>query len=589
MNVRSQRKYRKHKHWTVFQDWPVLIIASGVAVFIAVVSSLGWFQPIEWAILDNFFRVRPLEQTDTRIVVVTITEEDIRKIKTWPIPDRDLAKVLSNLRAQHPRVIGLDVYRDLPVEPGHQELVSVFKSTPNLIGVQQSLSNQVIPPSSVLADLNQVADAQVLEDPDQRVRRALLTADQGGKVSMGLALASALKYLEHDNVTPMPVLGKPFAYQLGRVQIEPLQKSDGGYVQADALGYQILLNFRGGASSFQTLSFMDVLNNRVPEDWVRDRVVLIGTTAESIKDMFLTPYGNGRGGQSNWTPGVFIHANIISQILNAALADRPLLRGAPGASRWLWVLGGAIAGVLVCWNLLQASEWVKQFTPAWAIAGTVLASVAVLGVGYLLFLQGWWVPVAAPIVALNGAALLCFAYHSYKLQRLAYFDGLTQVANRRYFDLYLARQVQKKGSLSLILCDVDCFKLYNDTYGHQAGDGCLQQVAQAAQRALRNGGLVARYGGEEFVVVVPRAHIGEAALVAERILMQVRKLQIYHETSTAASYVTLSCGVVTIEIDDQKLTSPDWSGAKLIAAADEALYTSKKSGRDRYTLVEYGV
>jgi adenylate cyclase len=587
MTIRNQRKYRYFWQRSWFKDWPLWVIAPGITLLISVVSSLGLLQPLEWTTLDCFFRVRSLEPLDNRIVVVAIGEEDIRKIGTWPIPDKDLAQALSNLNAQKPRVIGLDLYRDLPVEPGHAELVKVFQSTPNLIGVQQSLSGQIVSASPVLAKQNQVADAQILEDPDQRVRRALLTANRDGTVVMGLGLETTLRYLEKEGITPQPVEGKQDAYQLGQVQIEPLQNNDGGYVQADTLGYQTLLNFRGGASSFRTLSFIDVLNNRVPEDWVKNRVVLIGTTAESVKDMFLTPYGNGRG-HSSWMPGVFIHANITSQLLSSALGERVLLRGVAGIGKGLWTLGGAIAGLVVAWSLLQATELMKQYTAAGAIAGTVAASVGGLLIGFLMFSQGWWVPVATSVVALDGAAIACFVHYSYKLQRLAYFDGLTQIANRRYFDVYLARQVQKKGSLSLILCDVDCFKLYNDTYGHQAGDACLQQIAQATVKSTRSLGFVARYGGEEFVLVLPDAHLDRAMQMAERLLAQIRSLQLAHETSTVSSCVTLSCGVVTVEIDDQKLNSPDWSGANLITVADAALYTSKKEGRDRYTLVEYG-
>ncbi len=564
----------------------MFIIAPGMALLVSIASSSGLLQSLELTTLDFFFRTRSLEPPDNRVSVVTINEEDIRKIGTWPIPDKYLAQVLSNLKAQKPRVIGLDIYRDFPVEPGYPELLQVFRSTPNLIGVQQMLGSEIVPPPSVLNQLNQVAEAQILEDPDQRVRRSLLTAAQNEKVVVGFGLATTLKYLETDKITPQPIAGKEHAYQLGQAQIGPLKQDDGGYVQADALGFQTLLNFRGREASFQTISFTDALSNRVPEDWVKDRVVLIGSTAESIKDTFLTPYGNGRG-RSSWMPGVFIHANIISQFLSSALDGRPLLRGVEGSWRWAWILGGAIAGVLVCWNLLQTTELMKQWTSTLAIAGVGTTNAGGLLMGYLLFLQGWWIPVVTAIVALNGAAIACFVYHSYKLQRLAYFDGLTQIANRRYFDVYLAQQVQKKGSLVLILCDVDFFKLYNDTYGHQAGDSCLKQVAQAARQAVQNLGLVARYGGEEFVIVLPNAYIDQAVLVAERLAEQVKQLRISHETSSVADYVTLSCGIATVEIDEQKLNSPDWSGANLITVADAALYSSKQKGRDRYTLAEY--
>ncbi|MBD0300746.1 MAG: CHASE2 domain-containing protein, partial [Tolypothrix sp. T3-bin4] len=115
----------------------VLIIAPSVAGLVVAASSLGFFQLWEWVTHDHFFRLRPREPVDTRLVIVTIDESDIQKVGQWPISDAVLAKVIKNLKAQKPRAIGLDLYRDLPVEPGHQALVNVFKSTPNLIGVEK--------------------------------------------------------------------------------------------------------------------------------------------------------------------------------------------------------------------------------------------------------------------------------------------------------------------------------------------------------------------------------------------------------------------------------------------------------------------
>jgi diguanylate cyclase (GGDEF)-like protein/PAS domain S-box-containing protein len=169
---------------------------------------------------------------------------------------------------------------------------------------------------------------------------------------------------------------------------------------------------------------------------------------------------------------------------------------------------------------------------------------------------------------------------NYTLQRLANIDGLTQVANRRRFDEWL-RQVwrqltREQVPLSLIFCDVDHFKLYNDTYGHQAGDNCLQQVAQAISRQVkRPADLVARYGGEEFAVILPNTP-GEGALaVAQTIRQEIHSLKIPHAQSRVSEYVTLSLGVVSM-VPTQGLSPED-----LISNADKALYKAKEQGRDR--------
>lgn len=171
-----------------------------------------------------------------------------------------------------------------------------------------------------------------------------------------------------------------------------------------------------------------------------------------------------------------------------------------------------------------------------------------------------------------------------ELQRLATLDDLTQLANRRRFDEFFEREwrrmLRERAPLSLILCDVDFFKAYNDTYGHQAGDDCLQLVAGAICEAVkRPGDLVARYGGEEFVAILPRTDAIGAVVVAEEIRSKVAALQISHPASPVRDCVTLSLGVACA------IPSPDSSCEQLMAEADKALYEAKARGRDRVQLL----
>jgi len=167
-----------------------------------------------------------------------------------------------------------------------------------------------------------------------------------------------------------------------------------------------------------------------------------------------------------------------------------------------------------------------------------------------------------------------------QLQRLAVIDGLTQVANRRRFEEYLLqewrRSVREQTPLSVILCDIDHFKNYNDCYGHQAGDRCLQRVASVLTQCLhRSTDLVARYGGEEFILVLPATEISGAAAIAERIHHTLQQIAIPHEASPTAPIVTLSCGVTSLYPSAHSLPSD------LVFAADQALYTAKNAGRNQ--------
>lgn len=172
-----------------------------------------------------------------------------------------------------------------------------------------------------------------------------------------------------------------------------------------------------------------------------------------------------------------------------------------------------------------------------------------------------------------------------ELKRLASVDSLTMIANRRYFDQVIdtewKRALRNGLSLSIIICDVDFFKAYNDSYGHPAGDTCLQKVAEIiVQNANRSSDLVARYGGEEFVIILPNTDEEGAVYIAEKIRKSIKDAAIAHRGSTISNCLTISCGVATKKL----CQSSEKVGDKpndLIKEADLALYQAKSQGRNR--------
>ncbi len=395
----------------------VLMTAPTVAAIVIAANSGGVFQLLEWATLDLFFRYRPSEPIDPRIVIVTIDEPDITEIGQWPMPDAILAELLENIKKHQPRVIGIDLYRNFPVQPGSEKLQQVFESTPNLIGVEKVVGNRV-QASPILEKLEQVAMADLVLDADGKVRRSLLSVVNDETMKLSLSVKLSLIYLAAEGITLESVESDNSQLQLGQAHFMPLEGNEGGYVRADTGGYQIFLNYKGRENNFKRISMTDILNERIPPDLIRDRVVLVGVSAESLNDLFLTPY-SANGNSLIRMPGVVIHANATAQILSAALDGRPFLQVWPDSVEWFWIAFNSLAGATVSYSLLQARIFRNNYSWRWAIFAVWigLGSLGSLMGGYVAFLNSWWVPVVSPIVSLTTSAIAIAGYYSRGVQR----------------------------------------------------------------------------------------------------------------------------------------------------------------------------
>ncbi|MEH1944903.1 MAG: adenylate/guanylate cyclase domain-containing protein [Nostoc sp.] len=391
----------------------IFIAAPSAGAFVLILRLSGLLQMLELAALDQMFLLRSPEPIDTRIVIVEINESDVQKLGKrgyWPLPDALLAQVLENLKQQKPSAIGLDLYRDLPVGFGHQSLVKVFESTPNLVGVQkvaESEDSSAVAPPPALKQRGQVGANDFPLDGDGKIRRSLMyLSDKNDENVFSFAFKLAYLYLSDRKVDVGQT--KDNLVKTGNVIYPLFQGNDGGYVRAEDRGYQVLINYRKSQPSFLHISLIDVLENRIPKNLVKGRIVLIGSTAESLKDLFYTPYSSTILTPPKRMAGVTIHANAISQILSATLDNRPLIKTWSKLEEWLWIFLWAMIGAILIWQQrYSGSSKRKSLLPLISI---LLAVCCLIGSSYLIFITGWWIPVVPPLITLIGSAIAVTAY-----------------------------------------------------------------------------------------------------------------------------------------------------------------------------------
>ncbi|WP_254565704.1 CHASE2 domain-containing protein [Oscillatoria sp. HE19RPO] len=397
------------------------ILAPTVAGLVILLRMSGVLQALELSTLDVLFQLRPVPPPDPRILIIGINENDLTTLGTWPIPDDVLAELLEKIKAQEPRAIGLDIYRDLPVEPGFEQLKTVLETTPNLIGIRKVVGNQQqaeIAPSPILNSLEQVGANDFPWDMDNKIRRGFLyLSDEEGTLVFSFAFKLAMIYLEGEGIAPQ--MKDETSIELGKAVFFPFSAYDGGYVRASDEGYQILLNYRGPQGSFESISLMDVLENQIPPDLMRDRIVLIGSTAISLKDFSLTPYSNTLSGIPEAMAGIEIHANLTSHLIATALESESTIHTASEGIEWLWIfLWGVIGAGFTCqWRDIKGLPYISFPRTGVMIS---LATLVLIVTVYSAFRLSWWIPLVPPLLALIGSAIATIGYTLLENLQLSY-------------------------------------------------------------------------------------------------------------------------------------------------------------------------
>ncbi|MGB3238042.1 MAG: CHASE2 domain-containing protein [Geitlerinemataceae cyanobacterium] len=362
-----------------------ILTVTGVAI---VASGIGLFHHQEWSMLDLFFRWRPGEPIDPRIVLVTIDESDVGRNGQWPLPDPVLEELLETLKSQHPRAIGLDLYREFP---------------------DAILSEREDDGDPAILSRNPIVDRLDFPvDGDGRVRRSWISVrTESGETNLNFGLSLSLEYLKSDGITLEPLNESRSRYRLGQTVLVPLSGNDGDYLWGNDDRNRLLMNYRGTSRSFHRISLSEVLDGNIPPDLMRDRLILVGAVAARWSPSFYTPYSNSSANTPQRTSELVIHANIASQILSAALDGRPMLKVLSEPAKGLWIFVWSAIGVAVGLTWLQARILEENLALKLAFLSLGLAGMGMLSIGfsYVAFLRGWWLPASAPISALIGSAV----------------------------------------------------------------------------------------------------------------------------------------------------------------------------------------
>jgi CHASE2 domain-containing sensor protein/tRNA A-37 threonylcarbamoyl transferase component Bud32 len=388
--------------------WGWSLVPLAMAALVLAVRQVGGWVPLELMIYDRLQQAQPQIAPDPRLLLVEITETDLQTLQRPTPEDATLATAIATLQAHGPRVVGLDMYRNLPEGTGHAELMAALEA-PNVVVIEKlgdRPSETISAPASVPPE--RVGFNDMIVDADGVIRRNLLMATAGNAAdspvvySFGLRLA--LQYLAEENMGLEGSAANPTYFALGGTTFFPLNRTFGAYRTVDDAGYQVPLRYASGPNVTRRLSLGELLAGEFDPDWIRDRIVLIGTTAASAKDLFYTPYSRGATADHQMA-GVTLHAQTTSQLLRVALDGDRLPWAWPEAVEigWVIVLAGA-GGAVGMYG--DRRHWLS-------LGGGVLLAIAV-GIPLFLFSQGGWIPLFPGAIALGGSLVGTVIYRSYQ-------------------------------------------------------------------------------------------------------------------------------------------------------------------------------
>ncbi|MEH2106944.1 CHASE2 domain-containing protein [Nostoc sp.] len=378
----------------------VLVLSVVVTALVMGVRHLGLLQAAELKAFDQLLRLRPSEQPDRRLLVVAIAEDDFQlpeqQQRKGSLSDRALALLVEKLEQYQPRAIGLDIYRDFPVDAKEAALANWMRRSDRFIAICKVSEPQinepgVSPPPEIPTARQGFSD--FVKDSDGILRRHLMAMKPNDSspctTPYAFSAQLAFRYLEAEGISVKYTKKKDL--QIGQVVFKRLRSHIGGYQQLDDWGYQVLLNYRSFNSplkAVEQITLKDLLRGAIDPKIVKNRIVLIGITNQSAGDYFSTLYTTDHKQE---IPGVIVHAQMVSQILSAVLDGRTLLWVWPVWGEALWVFYWSVFGGILAWHIRNS----------WLLGLAVVTVIGVISaISFVILLKGIWIPLIPGALAL---------------------------------------------------------------------------------------------------------------------------------------------------------------------------------------------
>ncbi|MDJ0796225.1 MAG: EAL domain-containing protein [Calothrix sp. MO_167.B12] len=539
------------------------------------IRKMQWLQLLELATFDKMVRLQPdFSGSDVpqepRLLVVEITESDIQKQNRFPISDLTLAKVLQKLQQAQPRVIGLDLYRNVPQPPGHNLLVKELQAS-NIITIIElkDIDQEGVSPIPGIPP-ERIGFNDLLLDADGVIRRNLLYAKMDYRIYYSFAVRLVLKYLQKDdNSLQVTESGLNF----GENVFPRLYANSGGYVNIDNRGRQVLISWNSSSISSRRVSLTQVLEGKVNPDWIKGKIVLIGTSAPSKKDLYFTPHSAVLSGAPK-IPGVFVHAQLVRQLLSTTIDKQPLFWFWDEWVEVLWIYAWALVGGII------ASRFRHPFS---LLLSVTLALGILFGICFALFLQAGWIPLIPPalVLMLTTASIIAYQQLYYTLH-----DLTSNLPNRELFLKRLQWLITDTNLIgnrrfAVMFLDIDRFKLINESFGHHVGDKLLIEVTYRLKSCIGSKKNVARVGGDEFAILLDKISDSNEAIAIADKLQKVMSLPFKNNSQEIFTSVSIGIAFNQPELDHQ--------AADLLRDAHTAMYRAKDLGKARHQIFASGM